>query len=144
MILVLVFAGAAYAAHAWYADHRLAAARSAAVAAASDLALAMVTISATTVDSDLARVAAGATPDFRQNLGGVRAAVLAGHVQSTGRVLRAALVSGDARTAEVLVAVDALIKTPKAPDGRTTHYRLRLSLALDTGRWLLAKLRYVS
>lgn len=144
MVLVLVFAGAAYAGHAWYADRRLAAARTAALTAASDLALAMVTISATTVDTDLARVAASATPDFQKNLPGVRAAVLAGHVQSTGQVLRAALVTGDARTAEVLVAVDALVKSAKTPDGRTTHYRLRLSLALDTGRWLLAKLRYVS
>ena len=73
-----------------------------------------VSISAASVDRDLQRIAAGATGDFKDEFTRgqpqVRAAVVENKVDSRGSVLRAGLVSGDRRTAVVLVAVDATVK----------------------------------
>jgi len=149
MVLAVALAAMAYAGHSWWEERQLETARSEAVAAARQLAVNFVSISAATVDADLARIAAGATGEFGDEFGrgmaGVREAVLANKVQSTGTVLRAGLVSGDADSAVVLVAIDATVTNVKAPDGRVSHYRMQLDLAKDAAgdKWLVAKLQFV-
>jgi Mce-associated membrane protein len=149
MVLALMLAAGAYAGHAWWQAREVEAAHSEAIAAARQLATNFVSISAASVDADLARIAAGATGEFGEEFGrgmpGVRQAVLENKVESAGTVLRAGLVSGDADSAVVLVAIDATVKNVKAPDGRISHYRIQLDLALDTasGKWLVAKLQFV-
>jgi Mce-associated membrane protein len=146
--MVLAFATAAFAGHGWYAQRKLATARTQAVVAAGSLAMRFVSISAATVDADLAGVAADASGTFGRDLirGGanLRAKVLGDKVQATGRLLRAGLVNGDLDAAAVLVAVDAIVRDARTPDGRSVHYRMRLDLAHESGRWLVTGLRYVS
>ncbi|NUR69881.1 MAG: hypothetical protein HOU81_03595 [Hamadaea sp.] len=149
MLLVVALAGSAYAGHGWWKQQQLENAHTEAVTAARQLAVNFVSISAATVDADLARIAAGATGEFGDEFGrgmpGVREAVLTNKVQSVGTVLRAGLVSGDDDSAIVLVAIDATVSNVKAPDGRVSHYRMQLDLAKDdaSGKWLVSKLQFV-
>ena len=133
----------------WYDANQLAGAHQAALAAAKQTTVDFVTISASSVDSDLQRIADGATGDFKdeftRGMPQVRQAVVENKVESTGQVLRAGLVSGDLDSAVVLVAIDASVKTAGAPDGRLSHYRIQVDVALDpdSGRWLVARLQFV-
>jgi Mce-associated membrane protein len=147
--LVLALAAAAAAEQRWYAHRRLDAAHQAAVAAAKQATVDFVSISASTVDRDLQRIVAGATGEFKEEftrgMPEVRSAVTANAVQSQGTVLRAGLVSGDLDSAVVLVAVDATVRNVRAPDGRLSHYRIQVDVALDpvAGRWLVSRLQFV-
>ncbi|MEV6968491.1 hypothetical protein AB0M47_25585 [Hamadaea sp. NPDC051192] len=149
MVLAVALAATAYAGHGWWKQRQLETAHTEAVTAARQLAVNFVSISAGTVDADLARIAAGATGEFGDEFGrgmpGVREAVLTNKVQSAGTVLRAGLVSGDDDSAIVLVAIDATVSNVKAPDGRVSHYRMQLDLAKDdaSGKWLVSKLQFV-
>jgi Mce-associated membrane protein len=133
----------------WYQQQRLDSARQEALAAAKQTTVDFVSISAATVDKDLQRITAGATGDFKgeftKGVTQVRTAVVENQVSSTGTVLRAALVSSDLDSAVVLVAVDASVKNKGAPDGRISHYRIQVDMALDpsSGRWLVSRLQFV-
>jgi len=133
----------------WYADRALDRAHAQALAAARQTAVDFVSVSASSVDRDLARIVAGATGEFREEFvrgqAQVRAAVVENKVASTGSVLRAGLVSGDRRSAVVLVAVDATVRNVKAPEGRPSHYRIQVEVNRDpgAGRWLVSRLQFV-
>lgn len=146
LLAVVVFAVAAFAGHGWYAHRKLAAARTEAIALASSLAQRFVSISAATVDADFAAVAADAGGSFGRDLinggAGLRSKVLTSRAQVAGRLLRAGWVSGGLDRASVLVAVDAIIRDTRTPDGRSAHYRLKLDLAQSGGRWLVTGLKY--
>jgi Mce-associated membrane protein len=149
LLLVAVVAALAVTGQRWYQQQRLDAARQDALAAARQTTVDFVSISAATVDRDLQRIAAGATGDFKdefnRGLSQVRTAVVENKVASTGTVLRSALVSGDLDSAVVLVAIDASVKNTGAPDGRISHYRIQVDLAVDpsSGRWLVSRLQFV-
>ena len=140
---------AAFAGWQWYGDHELDVAHQRALAAAKQVTVNFVSVSASTVDRDLQRIADGATGDFGDEFGRgrgeVRSAVVENKVESKGTVLRAALVSGTKHSAVVLVAVDATVKNVKAPDGRTSHYRIQVDVGrdADSGSWRVAKLQFV-
>jgi len=131
----------------WYELRQLESAREQALAAARQVTIDFVTISAGSVDRDLQRVADGATGDFKdqftKGMAQVRAAVIENKVDSQGTVLRAAVVSADRSNAVVLVAVDATVHNVNAPDGRLTHYRIRTNLARVGGAWLVSTLEFV-
>jgi Mce-associated membrane protein len=153
VVLGLLLAGALVAAvltgQRWYEHRALGAARDGALAAARQTTVDFVSISAATVDSDLQRIASGATGDFKdeftRGMVQVRTAVVENNVESRGTVLRAAVVSVDRDSAVVLVAVDATVKNTRAPEGRLSHYRIQLDLARDaaSGRWLVSRLQFV-
>jgi Mce-associated membrane protein len=131
----------------WYRDRELDRAHQQAVAAARQTTVNFVSVSASSVDRDLQRILAGATGDFKDEFSRgqsqVRSLVVENNVESRGTVLRAALVSGDRRTAVVLVAVDATVKNTKAPDGRVSHYRIQVDVAHVSGHWLVSRLQFV-
>ncbi len=149
LVLLAALVGTGVVAKQWYDGRQDGAARQAALAAARQETTNFVSISASTVDSDMQRIADGATGDFKdeftRDMGQVRAAVVGNKVTSVGTVLRAAVVSADRRTAVVLVAVDATVKNASAPDGRLSHYRIQVSLAHDakSERWLVSQLQFV-
>lgn len=146
-VLALALAAAGWSGWSWYqtslADHD----HAAALAAARQFTIDFVSISAATVDADIQRVTTATTGDFAgeytRGKTQVRAAVVENEVQSQGTVLRAALVSGDSDSAEVLVAVDATVRNVKAPQGRPAHYRIKVDLVKEDGRWLVSKLEFV-
>jgi len=148
-LLLVALAAAGVAGQRWYAQRQLDAAHQAAIAAAKQTTVDFVSISASTVDRDLERIVAGATGEFKdeftRGMPEVRAAVVQNSVQSQGSVLRAGLVSGDRDSATVLVAIDATVRNARAPDGRLSHYRIQVDLALDSssGRWLVSRLQFV-
>jgi Mce-associated membrane protein len=121
--------------------------RAAAVAAAETTVTNFMTISAASADRDLQRTLDGATGDFKKqyqaDLDQVKTAVSENKVTSTGQVLRAAVVDSGAKSATVLLAVDATVKNTKAPDGRQSHYRIRVAMAKTDGKWLVSKLDFV-
>jgi Mce-associated membrane protein len=148
-VLVIALSALVWAGLRWYDRNQLADAHQAALAAAKQTTVDFVSVSASSVDGDLQRIAAGATGDFKdeftRGMPQVRQAVVANKVESTGQVLRAGLVSGDLDSAVVLVAIDASVKNVGAPDGRLSHYRIQVDLALDpdSGRWLVSRLLFV-
>jgi Mce-associated membrane protein len=148
-VLVLALSALVWAGLRWYDANQLAGAHQAALAAAKQTTVDFVSISASSVDGDLQRIATGATGDFKdeftRGMPQVRQAVVENKVESTGQVLRAGLVSGDLDSAVVLVAIDASVKNVGAPDGRVSHYRIQVDLALDpdSGRWLVSRLQFV-
>jgi Mce-associated membrane protein len=144
-----VLAVAVLVGHRWYGDRALDKAHQQALAAARQESVNFVSVSASSVDRDLQRVVAGATGDFKDEFvrgqDQVRKAVVENNVQSTGTVLRTGLVSGGRHSAVVLVAVDATVKNVKAPDGRTSHYRIQVDVTRDagSGAWLVSRLQFV-
>ena len=131
----------------WYEQRQLDGARQQALAAARQDTVDFVSISAATVDRDLQRISDNATGEFKdeftQDTAQVRAAVVENKVASRGSALRAAIVSASRRTAIVLVAVDATVKNTNAPDGRLSHYRIQVTMANQSGRWLISQLTFV-
>jgi Mce-associated membrane protein len=152
-ILVAVLCAALTAAgtfgHRWYSDRALDGANQQALAAAKQTTVNFVSVSASSVDRDLQRIVDGATGEFKDQFtrgqSEVRAAIVENKVESRGSVLRAGLVSGDRRTAVVLVAVDATVKNVHAPDGRPSHYRIQVDVTRDagSGKWLVSRLQFV-
>jgi Mce-associated membrane protein len=146
-VLAVALVGLVWTGRRWWAANELESAHQAALAAAKQATVDFVTISASSVDSDLQRIADEATGDFKgeftQTMPQVRQAVVENQVQSTGEVLRAGLVSGDRDSAVVLVAVDASVHNVGAPDGRILHYRIQVDVALEGGRWLVSRLQFV-
>ncbi|SDZ29108.1 hypothetical protein SAMN05444365_10978 [Micromonospora pattaloongensis] len=147
--LAAALAAAGVLGQRWYADRTLTAAHAAAVAAARQTTVNFVSVSASSVDRDLQRISAGATGEFKEQFdrgqAQVRAAVVENKVESRGTVLRAGLVSGDHRSAVVLVAIDATVKNVNAPDGRPSHYRIQVDMTrdADSGAWLVSRLQFV-
>ena len=133
----------------WYDQWRLDAAHRAALAAGTQVTVDFVSISAATVEADLARISVGATGDFKdeftRGMPQVKAAVRENRVEARGTILGAGLVSGDRDAAVVLVAVDVTVRNVRAPDGRLSHYRIQVDVARDagSGRWLVSRLQFV-
>ncbi|MEH1126143.1 hypothetical protein [Micromonospora sp. CPCC 206061] len=147
--LALALAAAVVSGYHWNQDRALDEAHQQALAAAKQTSVNFVSVSASSVDRDLQRIVAGATGDFKDEFvrgqAQVRTAVVENKVESRGTVLRAGLVSGDRRSAVVLVAIDATVKNVKAPDGRASHYRIQVDVTRDgkSGAWLVSKLQFV-
>ena len=119
------------------------------VAAASQEAVDLTTISYTSATRDVDRILAGATGGLRQQFQSQRAAfpaVLARDKSvSRGQVLAAGLVALSARNAEVDVATDATVSTTGG--GAKTqsvlkHYRMVMKLQLVGHRWLVSDVAF--
>jgi Mce-associated membrane protein len=149
VLLAVVLVGAGLIGRDVRDQRQVEAAHQQALAAARQAAVDFLSISAATVDRDIERIAGNATGDFREEFtrsaAQVRSAVTENKVASRGTVLRTGLVSGDTRAAVVLVAVDATVKNKGAPNGRLSHYRIRVGLSHDrgSGRWLINQLQFV-
>ncbi len=132
-----------------YQEHQIREGHRAASAAARQVVVDFLTISAASVTRDLSQVLDGSTGEFRKQyqagMSEVRTAVVENKVASTGRVLRSGVVSGDADSAVVLVAVDARITNVRSPKGRKAHYRVQVDMVYDESRdrWLVSRLEFV-
>jgi Mce-associated membrane protein len=131
------------------ADARVRQERYGAVLAAADReATAFVNLRYDRAAQSVAAVAAGATGDFRDHYDDradrvVR--VLRSHRSSmTGRVVWSGVAAVSPDRATVLAATTGTVSntsTHGRPEAR--HFRLRISLVLDGGRWLASDVRFV-
>lgn len=149
LLLVAALAAAVVQGRRWYEHRQLEDAHAAALAAARQITVNFMSISASTVDRDLQRIADGATGEFKEEftrgMPQTRTVVVESDVRSQGTVLRAGLVSGDLDSAVVLVAIDTTVRNAGAPDGRLSHYRIQVDMTLDkaSGKWLMSRLQFV-
>ncbi|MGH3714418.1 MAG: hypothetical protein ACRDT4_13295 [Micromonosporaceae bacterium] len=149
LALVATIVAAGWYGYWWYDDYKIRNGHTEAQAAARQTVVNFLTISASSVNKDLSSVLDGATGEFKKQyeagMGEVRTAVIENKVSSTGRVLRSGVVTGDADSAVVLVAVDARVKNVRTPEGRKAHYRVQVDMVYDEDqeRWLVSRLEFV-
>lgn len=129
-------------------DHNdLEARRSAAVNAASDEVVALLTVRHSTATTDLKRLLAGSTADFHDQLQKqaqtFRKALTSGKVTSTGSIAGAALISMTGDTAVVGVAAKATVKNSASPTGEPRNYRLTVTVSKVGSTWLVSGLTFV-
>ncbi|BCJ27988.1 hypothetical protein [Actinocatenispora sera] len=151
VVLALILAGAlgagGYAGWKHYQYRQDEQARNAAVSAAKTTVSNFMSISTRTVDHDLNRVLAGATGDFKtqfkNGMGQTKTAVVENKVTAKAHVLWAGVVTSKRRSATVLVAMDATVRNTNAPKGRLAHYRVKVTMAEQNGKWLVSELQFV-
>jgi len=121
--------------------------RSAALAAARQIAVNFSTLDYRTFDRDTARVAAVATGSFKSDFAAqaaqIKQVVLADKSVSTGQVTQAALVSLSSSRARVLLALDAQVTNTSTTTPAARHYRVQLDLTKVHGAWLANQLQFV-
>lgn len=132
-----------------YQQHRSDAARGAAIRAAKATVIAMMSVSAATVDRDMRRVLATSTGTFAEqykaNESQVRSAITENKVRARGTVLYAAVTSLDVgKSATVYLAADTVVHNVSAPKGTKTHSRVRATVADVHGTWLVSKIVFVA
>ncbi|MDP9219020.1 MAG: hypothetical protein M3P23_00585 [Actinomycetota bacterium] len=121
--------------------------RSDALAAARQIAVNFSTLDYRTFDRDIARVTAAATGGFRTDFASqaaqIKSVVVENKSVSTGQVAQAAIVSSTAKTARVLLALDASVTNTAATTPTARHYRVQLDLTKVNGHWLANQLQFV-
>ena len=118
-----------------------------ALAAARQIAVNFSTLDYRTFDRDIARVTASATGGFRTDFAGqaaqIKSVVVANKSVSTGQVAQAAIVTSTAKTARVLLALDATVTNTASASPTARHYRVQLDLTKVNGHWLANQLQFV-
>ncbi|MER7071714.1 hypothetical protein [Terrabacter sp. NPDC000476] len=132
---------------AWQ-QQRLADDRAAALAAGRAIAVDFVAMRATSFDADTRRVLDAATGAFEKEyastLAQLKPVVTANRTVSTVERAEAALASGDADSATVLVGVVAPTSNASTPTAEKKTYRLRLGLVKVDDAWKVSTLDFVS
>jgi Mce-associated membrane protein len=120
----------------------------AAIAAASNEVVTLLTVEHATATADLKRLLDGSTAGFHDQLEKqaktFRNALTAGQVTSTGSIAAAALVSmtgGD--KAVVGIAAKATVKNKSSPKGEPRNYRLTVTVVKVGDHWLVSGLTFV-
>lgn len=115
--------------------------RQSALNAANLVAVNFTTLDYRQLTQDFQRLAALATPSFRQAyLTQTNAAaeyIVRFKGRSTGTVVASAVQNADAANAEVIVAINDTIVNTKYPKGTIRYFRLDIKLARQHGKWLV-------
>lgn len=119
-----------------------------AVRAASHQVAALISISQGTVDAEIDRLLAGATGDFRSELGDradeLRAAMAKEKVDAEGAVDSAALEEINGAKATVLVAASGTVKNASIATPEPRRYRFRVDLVREKDdHWLVSGMEFV-
>lgn len=108
----------------------------------------LVTLRHDSADSDVKRIQDGSTGEFRKQMDDSTASFSAllkqGQVDSTGHATAVAVVSADEQHAEAIAAVSSTVKNAEAPAGQPRVYRVKVDLERPDGKWLVAKVEFVS
>ncbi|WP_181778812.1 hypothetical protein [Pseudonocardia pini] len=147
-LLLLLVAGAVATAVWWNAGRHAEERRAAALSAAQDIAVALVSVSSDTADQDVRRILDGAVGDFgkifSENLESYVDIVRKGGVQANGEVAAAGLERIDDRTARAFVAMRATVTNQQAPQGEERTYRMAVEVTEQPdGRWLADRVEFV-
>jgi Mce-associated membrane protein len=148
LIAVLATAAAATeTARAWtrHADDEAA---QAALSAARQAVVNFTEIDPKDLDASIRRVAGAATGDFRseyaKDSATLRQAYAANKLQAHGEVLSAGVTGAARDSATVLLVVDQSVRKGPSGEPQLRHYRMRLGMARQQGRWLVSSLAFVS
>jgi Mce-associated membrane protein len=169
-LVVLIVAGlgsAAWFGSHWYDDSQRDGDRAAALDAASNAVVTVMSLSPDSIDGDIAKIKSMATGDFAEEFAKgedtVRDRVIGGSQETKPEILKTAYVKGDADSATVILAVDAITSFTKPiddgkgkgkdkdkvdgdsdgdgiPDPITSHFRVKAEMALIDGEWRIAEL----
>ena len=147
-VVVLALAALIFVqAEAIRSHNELQSSRAAAVNAASDEVVALLTVEHSSAAADLKKLLAGATAGFhdqlQQQAGSFQQALVQGKVVSSGSIAAAALVSMTGDTAVVEIAATATVKNAASPTGDARHYRLTVTVQHVAGQWLVSGLTFV-
>lgn len=147
----IVLTGSVLAVRSWSAwrTTEAAAAREVSILeTATEMATNLVTLRHQSVDEDIKKVADGTTGPFHDQFatssGGFGEVLTQGQVESTGEVKSAGIVEATDNHATVLAAVTSTVKNTEAPDGEMRVYRMKLTLDLVDGRWLISNVEFVA
>lgn len=115
---------------------------------AAQMATNLVTLRHQSIDEDIKKVADGTTGPFHDQFatssGGFGDVLNQGQVESTGDVKSAGIVDSTDDHATVLAAVTSTVKNTSAPDGEMRVYRMKMTLDLVEGRWLVSNVEFVA
>ncbi|MCD0450269.1 hypothetical protein LO762_13855 [Actinocorallia sp. API 0066] len=117
--------------------------RDEALAAGRQTALNMMTLDYRTVNDDMKRVLSsttGAAKDqYASNADTFVAEITKTQATSQAQVLSAGLTGGDGDSAEVIVAVSAVVTNPQVPQGTPRYMRFVFDVTNVDGKWLVSK-----
>lgn len=117
--------------------------RDGAINAARQTALNMMTLDYKTINEDMQRVLSGTTGVFKDQYASNSATfveeITKTQANSQAEVLSAGLTGGDEDSAEVIVAVSALVTSPAVPEGAPRYMRFVLEVTKTDGKWLVSK-----
>lgn len=147
VLLVLALAGTVLAVVLLAGQHSRDSDRTAVLQAGRQTVVDFTTYKYESWDTDVQRVIADATGPFKDEFtatsGELKGPVVANKASSAGEVLEAGVVSMDSDSAQVLVVADATVTNTAIPSGQLRHYRIKLDLVRENGRWLTAGLQAV-
>jgi Mce-associated membrane protein len=147
-VLVLgIVASAVVGGLAVRADRAADADRDAVVAVARTQALALMSVNADSIDSQLDTVLDGTTGSFRRDLEGIRQSfaqvVRDGRVDSQGTVDLAGVKDLDGHQGTVLLALSASVTNSQSPQAQPRRYRISVDVVREADRWLVAGMEFV-
>ncbi|KXF55786.1 hypothetical protein AXA44_36760 [Rhodococcus sp. SC4] len=153
MFILVAAIGAASAATAmsWGDVHdaeRADALRTSAMEVARDASISLTSIKPDAAQQSIDHILSMSTGEFKDQFAQQAATVLQmvtdSKVDSTGNVVESGLVDVDDTKAQVLTAVTATVRNAQTPDGEQRHFRMRVSLIQDDGRWMISNLEFVA
>lgn len=119
----------------------------AALAAARQLAVDLITTDPERAEETFSRLSDAATGQFAQQLRSrsdtFAETLRTADVRSAGSVTEAGIEQVDARRATVLVSATSVVHNTAVPDGERRGYRMRLTLVNEGDRWLVSTLEFV-
>lgn len=151
LVAVLAVVGLVVVAALYYqrtrAEQQVSADRDAALTAARQVVLNLVTIDPQSVDRTVQALQDSATGDFKpeltQQADSIRQVVSSSKVTSHGSVVESALSSSDSAAAVALAAVQATVTNSASPQGEQRQYRFRVSMRKTGNDWLVSNLEFV-
>lgn len=145
-LLMLAVLCGVLAGPAWRA-HQLESSRDAALQAARQEAINLVTVHWQSAQSDVGHVLDGATgqfhQEFQENADVFTDIVKKAQVVTTGEVVAAGLDRFAPDTARALVAVHSTVHNTQTPAGEDRDYRIAENLRLVGDRWLVERVEFV-
>lgn len=148
LALAAMLAAAGWRGYAWWHLDRQQNDRQVAVAVASAEVTGLISISASTSQTDIDKLLSRATADFKSQLDkqstNLREALSSNDVSATGSVVSAGIASYGDDKASVIVAAAGTVKNKSTAKAQPRNYRVQVTLRKTDGTWLVSGLELVS
>jgi len=128
-------------------DHHLDSMRISAIVVAERQTMNLMNVNSANVGSQLDAIRGGTTGEFQRQLFGVQdtfsKVIQQGKIDSTGRVVKAAITSLTPDTAKVLLAVSGTVANAESPQPQQRRYRIGVDLKYSDGNWLVSGMEFI-